>query len=106
MKVFYKVEGTIWYGDSEAEVQSLQACLWECFGIPSDIFFREKKSTQKFGIQFSFYKKEEYGFAEEFMSLLQSGMTPEEGEIIVIDPYNGERQYFISDGWFMTDGLF
>lgn len=103
METLYKVEGTIWYGDSEAEVQSLQACLWEYFGIPSDIFFREKKSTQKFGIQFSFYKKEEYGFAEEFISLLQSVMTPEEGEIIFINSYDGERQYCISNGWFILE---
>lgn len=100
MKVFYKVEGTIWYGDSEAEVQSLQACLWECFGIPSDIFFREKKSTQKFGIQFSFYKKkkEEYGFAEEFISLLQSGMTLESGEFYIANPYTGRKRVFIVRG--------
>lgn len=104
MEVFYKVEGTIWYEDSEAEVQSLQACLWECFGISSDVLVKDEKSTQKFGIQFSFYKREEeYGFAEEFISLLQSGMTPEDGEVIFIDSYNGERQYFISDGWFILE---
>lgn len=104
MEVFYKVEGTIWYEDSEAEVQFLQACLWEDFGIPSDIFLREEKATQKFGIQFSFYKREdEYGFVEAIISLLQSGMTPEDGEIIFIDSYNGERQYFISDGWFILE---
>lgn len=104
MEVFYKVEGTIWYGDSEVEVQFLQACLWEDFGIPSDIFLREEKSTQKFGIQFSFYKREEeYGFVEEFISLLQSVMTPVAGEVIFIDPYNGERQYCISNGWFILE---
>lgn len=104
MEVFYKVEGTIWYGDSEVEVQNLKACLWEDFGIPSDIFLREEKATQKFGIQFSFYtREEEYGFAEEFISLLQSGMTPEAGEVIFMDSYNRERQYFISDGWFILE---
>ena len=104
MEVFYKVEGTIWYGDSEAEVQFLQACLLEDFGISSDVLVKDEKSTQKFGIQFSFYKREEeYGFAEEFISLLQSGMTPEAGEVIFIDSHNGERQYFISDGWFILE---
>ena len=103
MEVFYKVEGTIWYEDSDEKVQSLQAHLQKRLGIPSYIFVEVEESTRKFGIQFSFYKKEEYGFAEEFISLLQSGMTPEEGEIIFIDSYNGERQYFISDGWFILE---
>lgn len=104
MEVFYKVEGTIWYGDSEAEVQFLQACLWEDFGISSDVLVKDEKSTQKFGIQFSFYKREEeYGFVEAIISLLQSGMTPEDGEVIFANSYNGERQYFISDGWFILE---
>lgn len=103
MEVFYKIKGTIWYGDSEAEVQFLQACLLEDFGIPSDILVKDEKSTRKIGIQFSFYKKEEYGFAEEFISLLQSVMTPKDGEVIFIDSYNGARQYFISDGWFILE---
>lgn len=101
--LLYKVEGTIWYEDSDEDVQSLQAYLRKRLGIPSDIFVEVEESTRKFGIQFSFYKKEEYGFAEEFISLLQSGMTPEDGEIIFIDSYNGERQYFISDGWFILE---
>lgn len=104
MEVFYKVEGTIWYEDSEAKVQRLQARLREKLGISSDIFVEVKESTRKIGIQFSFYKKEEeYGFVEEFISLLQSVMTPGAGEVIFIDPYNGERQYCISNGWFILE---
>ena len=103
MEVFYRVEGTIWYKNSEANVQSLQACLWECFGISSDILVKDEKSTRKIGIQFSFYKKEEYEFAEEFISLLQSGMTPKDGEVIFANSHNGERQYFICGGRFVSN---
>ena len=101
--LLYKVEGTIWYEDSDEDVRSLQAYLRKRLGIPSDIFVEVEESTRKFGIQFSFYKKEEYVFAEEFISLLQSGMTPKAGEVIFIDSYNGERQYFISNGWFVLE---
>lgn len=104
MEVFYRVEGTIWYKNSEAKVQSLQACLWECFGISSDILVKDEKSTRKIGIQFSFYKKEEeYGFVEAIIYLLQSGMTPEDGEVIFANSHNGERQYFICGGRFVSN---
>lgn len=104
MKMLYKVEGTIWYKDSEAEVQSLQAYLLEGFGISSDMLIKNEKSTRKSGLQFSFYKKEdEYGFEGAIISLLQSGMTPEEGEIIFMNPHYGERQYCIAHGgWFIA----
>lgn len=103
MEVFYKVEGTIWYGDSEAKVQILQARLREKLGISSDIFVEVKESTRKIGIQFSFYKKEEeYGFVGSILCLLQLGM-PKDGEIVFIDPFRGEQRYIVSDRWFVSD---
>lgn len=103
MKLLYKVEGTIWYGDSEAKVQRLQAHLRERLGIPSDIFVEVKESTRKFGIQFSFYKKEEeYGFVAAILYLLQLGM-PKAGEVIFANPYNGKKHHVICDGWFIFD---
>ena len=104
MEVFYKVEGTIWYENSEAKVQSLQARLRKRLGIPSYIFVEVKESTRKFGIQFSFYKKEEeYGFVAAIIYLLQSGMTPKAGEVVFSNPYNGEQHHVICDGWFIFD---
>ena len=104
MEVFYKVEGTIWYEDSGEKVQSLQARLQKRLGIPSDIFVEVKESTRKFGIQFSFYKKEEeYGFVPAIIYLLQSGMTPKAGEVIFANSHNGEQHHVICDGWFIFD---
>lgn len=103
MKLLYKVEGTIWYGNSEAKVQRLQAHLRERLGISSNIFVEVKESTRKIGIQFSFYKKEEeYGFVEAILCLLQLGM-PKDGEVVFSNSYNGEQHHVICDGWFISD---
>ena len=67
MKLLYKVEGTIFYDESEPEVQQLAANLWEKEKITSNMIEEKKGLEDRFGLHFSFYKRAEIGFVSDFL---------------------------------------
>ena len=98
MELFYKVEGTIWYKDSEAEVQRIQANLLQK-GIPTAMVVVNEELTQKFGLRFSFYKKGGVDFFTDFQTdfllMLSFRTILYFGEITVTDPCHRKSRHVI-----------
>ena len=103
MKLLYKVEGTIFYDESEPEVQLLAANLWEKEKITSNMIEEKKGLEDRFGLHFSFYKRAEIGFVSDFLFSLSFGEDLDSGEIVFIDLFQGEQRYIVSDRWFVSD---
>ena len=103
MKLLYKVEGTIFYDESEPEVQQLAANLWEKEKITSNMIEEQKGLEDRFGLHFSFYKRAEIGFVSDFLFSLSFGEDLDSGEIVFIDLFQGEQRYIVSDRWFVSD---
>lgn len=103
MEMLYKVEGNIFYKESEPEVQQLAANLWEREKISSNIITEKKGLADRFGLHFSFYKRAEIGFVSDFLFSLSFGEDLDSGEIVFIDPFQGEQRYIVSDRWFVSD---
>lgn len=103
MELLYKVEGTIFYDESEPEVQQLAANLWEKEKIASNIIEEKKGLEDRFGLHFSFYKRAEIGFISDFLFSLSFGEDLDSGEIVFIDLFQGEQRYIVSDRWFVSD---
>ena len=103
-EVFYKVQGTIYYKDSAAEVLEFIKVLQRVEKVSAKLITKpEGQETCRFGIQFSFYKKANVGFVSDFLLLLSFGKRPESGEVIFSNSYNGEQHHVICDGWFISD---
>ena len=103
MKLLYNVEGTIFYDESEPEVQQLAANLWEKEKITSNMIEEKKGLEDRFGLHFSFYKRAEIGFVSDFLFSLSFGEDLDSGEIVFIDLFQGEQRYIVSDRWFVSD---
>ena len=103
MKLLYKVEGTIFYDESEPEVQQLAANLWEKEKITSNMIEEKKGLEDRFGLHFSFYKRAEIGFVSDFLFSLSFVEDLDSGEIVFIDLFQGEQRYIVSDRWFVSD---
>ena len=79
MKLLYKVEGTIFYDESEPEVQQLAANLWEKEKITSNMIEEKKGLEDRFGLHFSFYKRAEIGFVSDIIFSLCIGEDLDSG---------------------------
>lgn len=100
-EVFYKVQGTIYYRDSAAEVLEFIKVLQRVEKVSAKLITKpEEQETCRFGIQFSFYKKAKYSFVSDFLVLLRSGKRFDSGEIFFADSYHGEQRLIISSDEF------
>lgn len=103
MELLYKVEGTIFYDESEPEVEQLATNLWEKEKIASNMIEEKKGLEDRFGLHFSFYKRAEIGFISDFLFSLSFGEDLDSGEIVFINLFQGEQRYIVSDRWFVSD---
>ena len=106
MEILYKVEGNIFYEESEPEVQQLAANLLKKEKIASNMITEKKGLVDRFGLHFSFYKRAEIGFVSDFLFLLSFGEELDSGEIIIIDPFQGAQQYVVYNGRVVYNGKF
>lgn len=104
VELLYKVQGTIYYKDSAAEVLEFIKVLQRVEKVSAKLITKpEGQETCRFGIQFSFYKKAKVGFVSDFLLLLSFGKRPESGEVVFSNSYDGEQHHVICDGWFISD---
>lgn len=101
MEILYKVEGTIWYKDPEAEVQRIQVSLLQK-GIPAEMVVKNRHDNSGFGLRFSFYKKGGVdfftSFPTDFLLMLSFRMILYFGELVIADPYHRESRHVICNG--------